>query len=228
MSRTQPIQRQTTIQHRIQHRIQADRHAGLSALMERYLDGDQRAFAELHHRLSPLVRAQIRGKISNPATAEDLVQATFMKAHGARARFATPEGANPDRAVAVWYATIARNATIDHLRKIYRERAVKLDTAGDDTVELLDSLRDETPDSEAIAIERERQLGIAARIRAALAGLPQSQREVVTMHKLEGKTMAEISTELGVREGTLRVRAHRGYKALAELLGSYRAQAATA
>jgi RNA polymerase sigma-70 factor, ECF subfamily len=205
-----------------------DRYEGLANLMERYLDGDDRAFARLHERLSPLVRAQIRAKISNQATAEDLLQATFMKAHGARERFAAPEGASPDRAVAVWYSTIARNATIDHLRRVYRERAVKLDTAGEDTVELLESFRDPLPGSEAVAIEQERQISIAARIRQALAGLPQSQREVVTMHKLDGMTMAEISEKLGVREGTLRVRAHRGYKALAGMLGSFRATAAAA
>jgi RNA polymerase sigma-70 factor, ECF subfamily len=205
-----------------------DRYAGLSTLMEDYLDGDERAFARLYERLSPLVRAQIRGKISDLATAEDLLQATFMKAHSARERFAVPEGAAPDRAVAVWYSTIARNATIDHLRRVYRERAVKLDTAGDDTVELLDSLRDPAPDGEALALESERQLGIATRIRAALARLPHSQREVVTMHKLDGMSMAEISEELGVREGTLRVRAHRGYKALAGMLGSFRSSAAAA
>lgn len=208
---------------------QSERYAGMSALMSRYLDGDQRAFTELHRRLSPLVRAQVRSKISNPTTAEDLVQATFMKAHGARKRFATPVGQDPDRAVAVWYSTIARNATIDHLRKLYRERAVKLDTAGDDTLQLLDTLRDPGPDSESLAVERERQLGIAGRIRQAVAGLPASQREVVQMHKLEGKTMAEISKELGVREGTLRVRAHRGYRSLANLLRSgARAQVAHA
>lgn len=205
-----------------------DRYEGLAELMERYLDGDDRAFAQLYERLSPLVRTQIRGKIRNPATAEDLLQATFMKAHGARERFAAPEGSSPDRAVAVWYSTIARNATIDHLRRVYRERAVKLDTAGEDTVELLESLREPLPDSEAIAVEQERQSSIAARIRQALAGLPAGQREVVTMHKLDGMTMAEISEQLGVREGTLRVRAHRGYKALAGLLGNFRAAAAAA
>ncbi len=205
-----------------------DRYEGLAELMERYLDGDDRAFAQLYERLSPLVRTQIRGKIRNPATAEDLLQATFMKAHGARERFAAPEGSSPDRAVAVWYSTIARNATIDHLRRVYRERAVKLDTAGEDTVELLESLREPLPDSEAIAVEHERQSSIAVRIRQALAGLPASQREVVTMHKLDGMTMAEISEQLGVREGTLRVRAHRGYKALAGLLGSFRAAGAAA
>lgn len=205
-----------------------ERYAGLHALMSAYLGGDERAFAELHRRLSPLLRAQIRAKISNLATAEDLLQATFMKAHGARDRFVAPEGSSPDRAVVVWYTTIARNATIDHLRRFYRERAVKLDTSGSDTVELLEGLRDTTPDVEAIAVERERQLGITHRIRHALTSLPRGQREVVTMHKLEGKTMAEISDELGVREGTIRVRAHRGYKALATMLGGFHTQAAAA
>ncbi|MFV8752185.1 RNA polymerase sigma factor [Nannocystaceae bacterium ST9] len=203
-----------------------DRYTGLALQMERYLDGDQRAFRELFDRLAPQVRAQIRGKISDPATAEDLLQQTFMKAHGARERFATPSGSDPDRAVAVWYAAIARNATIDHLRRVYRERAVKLDTSGDAALDLLDSLRDATPSSEDRAIEREQQLGLAARIRAALSSLPSNQREVVTMHKLQGRPMAEIAEELGVREGTLRVRAHRGYKALAAALGNMRMAAA--
>ena len=96
------------------------------------------------------------------------------------------------------------------------------------TLELLDASRDPQPDSETLALEHERQQGIASRIRAALARLPKSQREVVTLHKIEGKTMAEISETLGVREGTLRVRAHRGYKNLATMLGSYRTQAAAA
>ena len=203
---------------------QTERYNGLADLMDSYLDGDQRAFSQLYHRLAPMVRSHVRGKISDRATAEDLVQATFMKAHGARHRYAVPAGSNPDRAVAVWYATIARNATIDHLRKLYRERAVRIDTNKESTAELLDTMRDPSPDSESIAMARERELGIAARVRQALARLPASQREVVTLHKLEGKTMAEISEELGVREGTLRVRAHRGYKALANLLGVYRAQ----
>lgn len=198
-----------------------DRYTGLAQQMDRYLDGDQRAFRELFDRLAPQVRAQIRGKISDPATAEDLVQQTFMKAHGARERFAAPSGSDPDRAVAVWYGAIARNATIDHLRRVYRERAVKLDT-GEATLELLESLRDTAPSSEDRAIEREQQTSLTARIKAALASLPTSQREVVTMHKLQGRPMAEIAEELGVREGTLRVRAHRGYKALANALGGLR------
>lgn len=207
-------------------RTDQERYAGLAELMADYLDGDERAFSELYRRVAPLVRAQVRGRIANPSTAEDLVQQAFMKAHGARGRYATPSGASPDRAVVVWYSTIARNATIDHLRKLYRERAVKLETAGDETSELIDGLGDPTPTSEVRAVEQERQVKLAARVRQALNLLPQSQREVVALHKLEGLTMAEIAERLDVREGTLRVRAHRGYKALANMLGSFRAAAA--
>ncbi len=203
-----------------------DRYEGLSEMMEQYLDGDTQAFTALYSRLSPSVRAQVRAKISDPATVDDLVQTIFMKAHGARTRFVAPEGANPDRAVAVWYTAIARNATIDHIRRIYRDRAVKVGTAGEDTTKLLDGFSDPRAGSEARAVEHERQLGIAGRIRAALAQLPKGQREVVTMHKIEGKSMAEIADELGIREGTLRVRAHRGYKTLAAALGSFRLAAA--
>ncbi|EDM75791.1 RNA polymerase sigma-70 factor, ECF subfamily protein [Plesiocystis pacifica SIR-1] len=205
-----------------------DRYQGLAVLMGRYLDGDQRAFNALYRKVSPMVRAQVRARISDPATADELVQSVFMKAHGARTRYAAPEGANPDRAVIVWYSAIARNATIDHVRRIYRERAVKVDTAGDDTARLLEGLADVAPNSEGMVVEHERQLSIAARIRGALASLPKGQREVVTKHKLEGRTMAEIAEELGVREGTLRVRAHRGYKALATALGSFSQAAAAA
>ena len=60
---------------------------------------------------------------------------------------------------------------------------------------------------------------IAKRVHAALAGLPAAQREIVEMHKLAGLSMAEIATRLQIREGAVRVRAHRAYKALARALG---------
>ncbi|MCA9682876.1 MAG: RNA polymerase sigma factor [Myxococcales bacterium] len=205
-----------------------ERYEGLAELMDRYLDGDDRAFSQLYQRLSPSVRGQIRGRISDPATVEDLLQTTFLKAHGARDRFAAPSGSDPDRAVVVWYSAIARNATIDHVRRIYRERAFKLDTAGEDTSKLLELVADAAPSSEQISLEHERQQGLAAVVRGAVAALPGSQREVVSMHKLEGMSMAEIAGKLGVREGTLRVRAHRGYKALAAALSGLQPTAAAA
>ena len=58
------------------------------------------------------------------------------------------------------------------------------------------------------------------RVRAAIEQLPPGQREVLTMHKLQGMTMAQVAEALQIREGAVRVRAHRGYKNLAKLLGA--------
>jgi RNA polymerase sigma factor (sigma-70 family) len=59
---------------------------------------------------------------------------------------------------------------------------------------------------------------MAARVQAALAALPAGQREVVELHKLQGMSMAEVAERLAIREGAVRVRAHRAYKALAAWL----------
>lgn len=197
------------------------RLAGLGELMRRYIDGDERAFSQLHARLAPRVIALVRRRISNPETARDLEQAIFAKAHLARHRFATPEGRDPDRAVWTWYATIARNASVDALRKVYRQRAhaIQIDSSTDES--LVERLQSESLNAEEQIVSGEERELIRQNVREAIAALPASQREVVQLHKLEGLSMREISERLALREGTLRVRAHRAYKSLTQALAAY-------
>ena len=197
------------------------RVARLGELMRRYVDGDARAFSELHARLSPRVTGLVRRRISNPETAKDLEQAIFAKAHLARHRFATPEGRDPDRAVWTWYATIARNASVDALRKVYRQRAhaIQIDSSTEES--LVARLQSDTLNAEEQIVSMQERELIRESVREAIAALPASQREVVQLHKLEGLSMREISERLDVREGTLRVRAHRAYKSLTERLSAF-------
>lgn len=197
------------------------RFAGLGALMQRYMDGDDKAFAELYARLSPRVSGLVRRRISDPEAAKDLEQAIFAKAHLARHRYVTPEGRDADRAVWTWYATIARNASVDALRKIYRQRAhaTRVESTGEEA--LVERLQSEALNIEESILDDEQRELIRQSVREAIAELPASQREVVSMHKLDGLSMREISEKLHVREGTLRVRAHRAYKALASKLTAF-------
>ena len=197
------------------------RFAGMGDLMRRYVDGDERAFSELHTRLAPRITSLVRRRISNPEAAKDLEQAIFAKAHVARARFATPEGRDPDRAVWTWYATIARNASVDALRKVYRQRAhaIQVDSGGEEP--LVERLQSDSANAEELIDEVERRQLIRRSVREAIAELPASQREVVQMHKLDGLSMREISDRLEVREGTLRVRAHRAYRSLTTKLAGF-------
>lgn len=74
------------------------------------------------------------------------------------------------------------------------------------------------PTVEEGTVEVEREQEVIAHVREAIAQLPPGQREVVEMHKLKGMSMAEVAQRLKVREGAVRVRAHRAYKALARFL----------
>jgi RNA polymerase sigma-70 factor (ECF subfamily) len=51
---------------------------------------------------------------------------------------------------------------------------------------------------------------LAARVRRLIEELPQGQRQVVTLHDVEGLTAAEVCNVLGITDGNRRVLLHRG------------------
>jgi RNA polymerase sigma-70 factor (ECF subfamily) len=53
----------------------------------------------------------------------------------------------------------------------------------------------------------------------ALEALPDTQRQAVELIHVEGLTVAEAASWAGVSISALKVRAHRGYRALRALLG---------
>ncbi|MCX4244633.1 RNA polymerase sigma factor [Paraliomyxa miuraensis] len=186
---------------------------GLHELMERYVDGDPSAFSRLHERLQPRLRGLLLTMVRDESTVEDLIQLTLLKGHLARDRFAL-QGGDPDGAVRAWYFAIARNVALDHLRHEYRSQRRRAEDEGD----VVEALPDAGPDPEQLGERVEHEEEIVRRVRAALAALPPGQREVVELHKLRGMSMADIASRLEVREGAVRVRAHRAYKTLARLL----------
>lgn len=197
---------------------------GLHVLMERYIDGDQAAFTQLHGRLVPRLRARLGRMVKDAALVDDLVQQTFMRAHAARDRFESV-GTKRDRAVEGWYLAIARNVALDHMRQRYRtdRRHATLEARGE--LEGMGAPEADL-DPEEFSLELEASSERIERVRAAIDRLPRGQREVVRLHKLGGLSMAEVADRLHVRPGAIRVRAHRAYKTLADLLMGPQAQAA--
>jgi len=57
---------------------------------------------------------------------------------------------------------------------------------------------------------------LASAVRAALARLPDSQREVIYLHRFEQMSFAEIASVLDTSEGAVKLRAFRGYEKLRE------------
>ena len=173
----------------------------LSLAMLQYADGDARGFETVYGRLGPIVAACQRRWVGDPALAVDLTQETFLRVHRARGHY------RPGAPVGPWVLTIARRLSIDALRR--RGRGLETLTA--------DGAVPERPREEAgPELDPEALMG---ELRAALSTLPETQRQAVALHKLEGLPMAEVAARLGIQEGAARVRAHRGYEALRRLLG---------
>jgi RNA polymerase sigma-70 factor (ECF subfamily) len=177
-------------------------------LMERYVDGDARAFRELYALVAPRLLGYLMKMAKSRALAEDLVQQTFLKVHRARAAYV--RGADPTP----WIYAIAHRTFIDEVRK--KKRAVVGVAEGDEVPEVAagltgeaDGARDEPPDPELTRAALE-----------ALEDLPTGQREAVVLTKLDGKSVAEAAEIAGTTVGAMKVRAHRGYEALRKLLGA--------
>lgn len=181
----------------------------LEALMERYVDGDARAFDALFRQLERPIAASLRRWLRTDDKVHDALQNTLLKVHASRARYRRGAPVLP------WVLTIARNVALDHLRsKAAQERTLD--------EEAVARIPDE--DSHEWLWREEDEREVIDAVRAAIQELPESSRRVIELHKLEGRSMAEVAEILGIKEGAARVRAHRGYKALARLLLGFKSR----
>jgi RNA polymerase sigma-70 factor (ECF subfamily) len=167
--------------------------------MERYQRGDRAAFETLFSRHGGRVFGFLMRATGDRALAEDLLQHTFLNLHRAR------ESYRAGAPFAPWLYTIANNARRDAARERRRGRE---DLTADGTAP---EAAGESPHDAAGDEEAER-------VRAALEKLPEAQREVIVLHRWHGLSFAEIAEVVGASEGAVKVRAHRGYLALRDLL----------
>jgi RNA polymerase sigma-70 factor (ECF subfamily) len=170
-------------------------------LMAAYVAGDERAFRVLFERYAPQLYRLVRRRVGSDDEARDLVQQALLQMHRARHDF------RPDSRVRPWLFTIAVNLVREHYRKRGRRREQALEHEAAVPADAAD-----TPGAHDESHER------AARVRAALARLPAQQREVIELHWFEQSPYEEIAAIVGASVAAVRVRAHRGYLRLRELL----------
>lgn len=174
--------------------------------MGRYCDGEVAAFHRLYQRLAPRLLAYLVGLTRDRARAEDLLQQTFLKLHGARSAYV--RGANP----VPWVYTIAHRTFLDDHRR-QRAARVKLTRDGvlphEPVAALTGGAEDPAPDEVQPA-----RLSLAD-----LDGLPQNQREALILTKVHGHSLAEAAMITGSTPGAIKLRAHRAYVTLRKRLG---------
>jgi RNA polymerase sigma-70 factor (ECF subfamily) len=175
-----------------------DRSERWRAWMAAAQQGDADAYQRLLTELLPFVSGIVRGRTGDDPAAEDIVQEVLLSIHTARHTY------RPERPVEPWVRTIARNAVIDWARRQARARGRE---SGVDAADLADARVDSPSAVLSPGVER------------ALSSLPEAQRQAVVMLKLEGLTVAEAAERAGTTPGALKLRAHRGYRALRGVLG---------
>ncbi len=168
------------------------------ALMTAYVAGDPAAFRTLFERYAPLVLGVLRRGGLREDDARDVLQQAFLHVHRARADW------DPARAVRPWIMTIALNCRRELARRHVRRPEQEL------------------AHEPAVADRTGRPLETGEeveRLRSALGLLPTAQREVIELHWFAGLPFAQVATSVGASVSAVKVRAHRGYERLRELLG---------
>jgi len=161
-------------------------------------EGDAAAFEQIVLRFQGPVYRLCARHLRGPE-AEDAAQETFVRA------FVNIKSFEPDRPLLPWLLTIARNLSLDRLRRRRPE-------ADSETVERAENV-DHT-DAEQSAMNQEQMRSLEA----ALGELPERQREAIVMFHLEGVAYNDIAAALGVPIGTVMTWLHRGRAMLREVM----------
>jgi RNA polymerase sigma-70 factor, ECF subfamily len=151
-------------------------------------EGDHEALRFLYVSYSHNIYGYVRSIVRDDHEAEDVTQHVFAKLMTTLVKY-------DDRGVPffAWLVRLARNVAIDHLRS---NRLTP-------TEEVLDPRASSGVDLDQIET-----------VRAALAAIPDEQREVVVLRHVVGLTPAEIADRMGRTESSIHGLHHRGRRAL--------------
>jgi RNA polymerase sigma-70 factor (ECF subfamily) len=174
------------------------------ALLEGVARGDERAFANLYDRYSPILFGLLLRILHSRAEAEDVLQEVCLQIWQQAQAFDAARG-RPF----TWLVTLARSRAIDRLRAVDARRRAAERSAEDGAAIEASAV---SADADA---ERNQQGEI---VRRALSELPAEQRQALLLAYLGGMSQSEIAAAEGLPLGTVKTRTRAGLKKLSELL----------
>ncbi|MGH7620278.1 MAG: RNA polymerase sigma factor, partial [Gemmatimonadaceae bacterium] len=175
-------------------------------LLARARAGDDRAFEALVDRFEGAVAATAIGMLGSGDDADDVGQETFIRFHGALAKF------RGDSSLKTYLVHIAMNLSLNALRR--RRRLLARFVSRDET-EIDSPSPGAGPDGEVDANE------LRAFVRAAVNRLSEKHRAVVVLRMFQECSTRETARILGVPEGTVLSRLSRALEELEPYLAPY-------
>ena len=164
-------------------------------LMVRYQQADATAAAALVDQLSPRLYRFFASQLGNRTDAADMLQETWLRIHRVRHTY------RPGVPLLPWVYAIAHRVRVDGYRKRRRSsREVGVNVLPEHP------LGDHRSENERFVFAE------------MLAYLPESQREVLAMLKVDGLSIEEIAQATSSTTGAVKQKAHRAYERLRKLL----------
>ncbi len=167
----------------------AQTFSALDALLFRYQQGDAEAARLLVRQAGPILFRTVTPFVHDPSAAEDVLQETWLRIHASRHTWRSGEPALP------WLLAIARYTRIDYLRRAGRRREMAMEAL---------------PEPPAPATD--------PGIDHLLQGLPESQREILLLLKVEGLSLEETARATGSTIGAVKQKASRAYAKLRSIV----------
>jgi len=167
-------------------------------VVARCLAGETDIFAVIVRRYQARFLRLAAGSLGERATAQDVVQETFIHAYTRLHRWA------PQAKFSGWLYTVFSNCLVDVLRKRRRH--------GEFLSRLVDFHRHEPQATEPETPPRD-----TTWVRPALTRLSENQRLCVLLRDIEQLEIAEIAEQLEINEATVRVHLLRGRRKLREI-----------
>jgi RNA polymerase sigma-70 factor (ECF subfamily) len=170
-------------------------------LMTAFRDGDPRAFEVLVVRHQRGLFNFLLRSVHNRARADEMLQEVFLRVVRAKDRYFFNDTATTE------IYTIARNLCVDESRRARFRRHVPLEAkrggrGGEGGLSVLDVTATDEVGTDRAADGP----SIQRRVAAAVAELPDEQREVFLMRQVSGLSFKEIGEAVGAPENTVKSR----------------------
>ena len=172
-------------------------------LLVRAAGGEQEAFARLYDMLSPRVFGLILRVLVDRHQSEEVLQEVFLEVWQSAARFAPNRGQGRS-----WVLTIAHRRAVDRVRSAQSSTQRDVKAGFKD----LDVAHDGVAEQVELRIE-------GRRVVAALATLPEPQREALILAYYGGYSQSEIAVLVGSPLGTVKTRMRDGLSRLRAEMG---------
>jgi len=156
--------------------------------MERYQSGDQAAAQQLVDLVSGRLYAFFASHMGSRSQADDMLQEVWLRLHQARHTYRRSEPVLP------WMYAIARRVRVDNYR---RRRRIERREVASEALHNIPSQAGPGPTAPSFG--------------ELIASLPESQREVLIMLKVNGLSIDDVARATSSTVGAVKQKVHRAY-----------------